>query len=86
MKKSVKNYQVIRYYPDFYIDEFINIGIVMYDNAILKVQMLSSDEISGHKKKAYHVRATLHDQMNMQLINVSSNDATIKSLEEIMEL
>ncbi|MEN4053805.1 hypothetical protein [Sulfurimonas sp. NWX79] len=45
MKRSIKKYKVIRYYPDFYIDEFLNIGIVMYDDIALSIKLLSSDEI-----------------------------------------
>ncbi len=45
MKKSIKKYSVIQFYPDMLTKEFINIGLIVYDDIILKIRMLSSDEI-----------------------------------------
>ncbi|MEA3499114.1 MAG: DUF3037 domain-containing protein [Campylobacterota bacterium] len=46
LKRLTRNFNVIRYYPKILTREFINVGIILYDNNNVLYQLLSEDELS----------------------------------------
>ena len=70
-KKQNRKFNIIRYYPKIQTYEFINVGIVLYDNNQILYRLVNEDEVS---------KFNCHSMVNSKILKNS-----LKSLDDFLQ-